>query len=77
MFAGGWTSIVTGILGITRYIGTANLFSFHAFIILFIGEIIAATGVLGQLGGGMNNFHRERKIVRDWRKLVEKSTHSN
>ncbi|WP_455369055.1 hypothetical protein [[Eubacterium] cellulosolvens] len=77
LFAGMWTSIVTGILGINRYIALANLFSFHAFIILFISEIIAATGVLGQLGGEMNNFHRERKIVRDWRKLLEKSTLSN
>jgi len=69
LFAGAWTSIITGILGIMRYIGTVNLFSFHAFIILFISEIIAATGVLGKLGGEMNNFHRERKLVNDWRKL--------
>jgi len=72
LFAGAWTSIVTAMLGISRYIITASLFSFHAFIILFILEIIAATGVLGRWGGEMNNFHRERKIVHDWHKLAKK-----
>ena len=76
LFGGAWSTIITGILGIIRYIGTGNLFSFHAFIILFISELIAATGVLGRFGGEMNNYYRERKIVRDWRKL-EKRTLSN
>jgi hypothetical protein len=77
LFGGSWSTIVTGILGIIRYIGTGNLFSFHTFIILFPLETISATGILGKWGGEMNNYHRERKIVRDWLKLVEKSTPSN
>ncbi|NHJ33188.1 MAG: hypothetical protein FK732_10015 [Asgard group archaeon] len=77
LFCGLWSPIVTGILGITRYIVTVNLFSLHAFIIMFIVEIISATGVFGKWGGEMNNFHRERKIVHDWHNLLEKNSLNN
>lgn len=70
LFAGSWTSITAGILGIIRYIGTMSMFSFHPVIILAIVEIIASTGILGKWGGELNNYHRERRIVRDWGKLV-------
>jgi len=70
LFTGSWTSITAGILGVIRYIGTMNMFSFHPVIILAIIEIIASTGIFDKWGGELNNYHREKRIVRDWSKLV-------
>jgi len=76
-FSGSWTVIVTGILGIIGFAVTGDIITLVPFTILVVAELISITGILGKWGAEMGNFHRERKIVHDWRKLVEKNSLTN
>jgi hypothetical protein len=69
-FAGAWTVIITGVLGIIGYIATGDKICLLPVTILIIGETISGTGILGKWGAEMGNFHRERRIARDWRRLT-------
>lgn len=73
-FAGIWTAIITGVMGIIGYIGTGDKIYLLPFIMIAIIDLIAFTGILGKWGGEMWNFHRERRIVHDWSKLMERNT---
>jgi hypothetical protein len=70
-FAGAWTTIIAGIMGLFGYLIVKDMILFIPFIITGLGELVATKGIMGKWGGEMNNFHRERKVVSDWRKLAD------
>jgi len=69
-FSGAWTTIVMGIMGIFGYLILRDTILLVPFVFTTIAYIPSAMGFLGKYGGEMWNFHRERKIVRDWRRIM-------